>query len=129
MPLPDEDIIGITSEDSGIIIHSLNCDELNKDYKKEEWISATWKDVDQDQFFSSRIKVSVKNEPGALGKLATVVGGEKGNITNLNISEKGDDFFDMIFVIDVNNILHLESIIDALKKVDNVSVVSRLFIN
>jgi len=129
LPLPDEDIIGITSEDSGIIIHSLNCDELNKDYKKEEWISATWKDVDQDQFFSSRIKVSVKNEPGALGKLATVVGGEKGNITNLNISEKGDDFFDMIFVIDVNNILHLESIIDALKRVDNVSVVSRLFIN
>ena len=114
---------------SGIIIHSLNCDELNKDYKKEEWISATWKDVDQDQFFSSRIKVSVKNEPGSLGKLATVVGGEKGNITNLNISEKADDFFDMIFVIDVNNILHLESIIDALKKVDNVSVVSRLFIN
>ena len=57
------------------------------------------------------------------------MGGEKGNITNLNISEKGDDFFDMIFVIDVNNILHLESIINALKKVDNVSAVSRLFIN
>ena len=129
LPLPDEDIIGITSEDSGIIIHSLNCNELNKDYKKEEWISATWKDVDQDQFFSSRIKVSVKNEPGSLGKLATVVGGKKGNITNLNISEKGEDFFDMIFVIDVNNILHLESIIDALKKVENVSAVSRLFID
>ena len=129
LPLPDEDIIGITSEDSGIIIHSLNCDELNKDYKKEEWISATWKDVDQNQFFSSRIKVSVKNEPGSLGKLATVVGGEKGNITNLNISEKGEDFFDMIFVIDVNNLLHLDSIIESLKKVENVSAVSRLFIS
>jgi len=129
LPLPDEGIIGITSEDSGIIIHSLNCGELNKDYKKEEWITATWKDVNQNQFFSSRIKVSVKNEPGSLGKLATVVGSNKGNITNLNISEKGDDFFDMIFVIDVNSLLHLESIIDALKRVENVSAVSRLFIN
>ena len=127
MPLPGEDIIGITSEDSGIIIHSLNCEELNKDYKKEEWLTATWKDVDQNQFFSSRIKVSVKNEPGSLGKLAT--GSEKGNITNLNISEKGEDFFDMIFVIDVKNLLHLESIINTLKKVENVSSVSRLFIN
>ena len=114
LPLPDEDIIGITSEDSGIIIHSLNCSELNKDYKKEEWITATWKDVNQDQFFSSRIKVSVKNKPGSLGKLATVVGNNKGNITNLNISEKGEDFFDMIFVIDVNNLLHLDSIIESL---------------
>ena len=41
----------------------------------------------------------------------------------------GDDFFDMIFVIDVNSLLHLESIIDALKRVENVSAVSRLFIN
>ncbi len=129
LPLPDEDIIGITSMDSGIIIHSLKCEELNKDYKKEEWLSATWKDVDQEQFFSSRIKVSVKNEPGSLGKLATIVGSEKGNITNLNISEKGKDFFDMIFVIDVNNLSHLDSIINTLRKVENVSAVSRLFIN
>ena len=51
------------------------------------------------------------------------------NIIYLNISEKGDDFFDMIFVIDVHNLAHLESIIEALKKVGNVNSVSRLFIN
>lgn len=129
LPLPNEEIIGITSEESGIIIHCVDCKELNKDYKKEDWISATWKNVDGKQFFSSRIKISVKNEPGSLGKLATVVGNNNGNITNLNISEKGDDFFDMIFVIDVHNLAHLESIIEALKKVGNVNSVSRLFIS
>ena len=129
LPLPNEEIIGITSEESGIIIHCVDCKELNNDYKKEDWISATWKNVDGKQFFSSRIKISVKNEPGSLGKLATVVGNNNGNITNLNISEKGDDFFDMIFVIDVHNLAHLESIIEALKKVGNVNSVSRLFIN
>ena len=35
----------------------------------------------------------------------------------------------MMFVIDVNSLLHLESIIDALKRVENVSAVSRFFIN
>ena len=129
LPLPNEEIIGITSEESGIIIHCVDCKELNNDYKKEDWISATWKNVDGKQFFSSRIKISVKNEPGSLGKLATVVGNNNGNITNLNISEKGDDFFDMIFVIDVHNLAHLESIIEALKKVGNVNSVSRLFIS
>ena len=40
-----------------------------------------------------------------------------------------DTMIGSLIVIDVNNILHLESIIDALKRVDNVSAVSRLFIN
>ena len=73
--------------------------------------------------------MSVSNEPGSLGKLATIVGNLEGNITNLNISEKGKDFFDMIFVIDVHNLDHLNEIIDSLKQVSNVSSVNRLLIN
>ena len=56
LPLPHENIIGITSEDSGIFIHSNQCNAIDKEYKKEDWISASWKDVDPEQFFSSRIK-------------------------------------------------------------------------
>ena len=54
---------------------------------------------------------------------------EFSRICNLNISEKGKDFFDMIFVIDVHNLDHLNEIIDSLKQVSNVSSVNRLFIN
>ena len=128
-PLPHENIIGITSEDSGIFIHSNQCNAIDKEYKKEDWISASWKDVDPEQFFSSRIKVSVKNEPGSLGTLATIVGTEKGNITHLNISEKGEDFFDMIFVIDVHDLVHLDKIINVLAEVENVSSVNRLLLD
>ncbi len=85
--------------------------------------------MDPKQYFSSRIKVSVKNEPGSLGKLATIVGSAGGNITNLNISEKGDDYFDMIFIINVHNLDHLDKIIETLSEVDIVSSVSRLLIN
>ena len=129
MPLPQEDIIGLTTIDSGLFIHSSECSTLTNENKKNDWISATWKNVTEDQYFSSRIKVSVSNEPGSLGKLATIVGNLEGNITNLNISEKGKDFFDMIFVIDVHNLDHLNEIIDSLKQVSNVSSVNRLFIN
>ena len=129
LPLPQEDIIGLTTIDSGLFIHSSECSTLTNENKKNDWISATWKNVTDDQYFSSRIKVSVSNEPGSLGKLATIVGNLEGNITNLNISEKGKDFFDMIFVIDVHNLDHLNEIIDSLKQVSNVSSVNRLFIN
>ena len=129
LPLPKEDIVGMTTDESGIVVHSCNCKKLNTGSNKDDWITVSWKDVDPKQYFSTRIQVSVKNEPGSLGKLATVVGSARGNITNLNISEKGNDYFDMIFVIDVHNMRHLEEIIDSLSEVENVSSVNRLFLN
>ena len=73
--------------------------------------------------------MSVKNEAGSLGKLATIIGKNKGNITNLNISEKSNDFFDMIFVIELIDLNHLNFITDKLKENEIVSDVKRLFID
>ena len=64
-----------------------------------------------------------------MGKLATIIGNNSGNITNLNISEKSNDFFDMIFVIELNDLSHLNFIIDKLKENEIVSDVKRLFID
>ena len=69
------------------------------------------------------------NVPGSLGTLATIVGTVIGNITHLNISEKGEDFFDMIFVIDVHDLVHLDKIINVLAEVENVSSVNRLLLD
>jgi GTP pyrophosphokinase len=129
MPLPNEDIIGIQEKDTGIIIHTRDCKTLTNDYSRSEWITSTWKNTKQNQLFSGRIKASVKNEAGSLGKLATVIGSNNGNITNLNISEKSNDFFDMIFVIELRDLIHLNFIIEKLKENEIVSDVKRLFID
>jgi GTP pyrophosphokinase len=90
---------------------------------------ATWKDISEEQLFTSRIKVSVVNEPGSLGMLATHIGEHGGNIINLNISEKSNDYFDMIFEMNLKNLEHLNTIIGNLKELDRVSMVKRLYIN
>ena len=56
-------------------------------------------------------------------------GNNNGNITNLNISEKSNDFFDMIFVIELRDLNHLNFIIEKLKENEIVSDVKRLFID
>lgn len=129
MPLPNEDIIGIQEKDTGIIIHTIDCKTLTNDYSRNDWITTTWKNTEINQLFSGRIKVSVKNEAGSLGKLTTIIGDNDGNITNLNISEKSNDFFDMIFVIELKDLNHLNFIIDKLKEKEIVSDVKRLFID
>jgi GTP pyrophosphokinase len=61
--------------------------------------------------------------------LATHIGKHGGNIINLNISEKSNDFFDMIFEMNLKSLDHLNIIIKNLKELDRVSMVKRLFIN
>ena len=129
LPLPNENIIGVSEIDVGIIIHNSNCKKLNEDFSEDSWLSATWKDISEKQLFTSRIKVSVVNEPGSLGMLATHIGEQGGNIINLNISEKSNDYFDMIFEMNLKNLDHLNTIINNLKELNRVSMVKRLFIN
>ena len=129
LPLPDEKIIGVSEIDIGVIIHNSNCKKLNEDFSEDLWLAATWKDISEEQLFTSRIKVSVVNEPGSLGMLATHIGKHGGNIINLNISEKSNDFFDMIFEMNLKSLDHLNVIIKNLKELDRVSMVKRLFIN
>ncbi len=129
LPLPDEKIIGVSEIDIGVIIHNSNCKKLNEDFSEDLWLAATWKDISEEQLFTSRIKVSVVNEPGSLGMLATHIGKHGGNIINLNISEKSNDFFDMIFEMNLKSLDHLNIIIKNLKELDRVSMVKRLFIN
>ena len=124
-----EDIFGISEVGVGVIIHSANFKKPIEDFSEDLWLSATWKDVSKEQLFTSRIKISVVNEPGSLGMLATHIGDHGGNIINLNISEKSNDFFDMIFEMNLKNLDHLKSIIASLKEIERVSMVKRLYIN
>ena len=57
LPLPGEDIFGISEVDVGVIIHSANCKKLIEDFSEDLWLSATWKDVSKEQLFTSRIKI------------------------------------------------------------------------
>ena len=129
LPLPNENIIGVSESDVGVIIHNSNCKKLTEDFEEDLWLTATWKDIDENQLFTSRIKISVVNEPGSLGILASHIGQNGGNIINLNISEKSNDYFDMIFEINLKDLKHLNLIIENLRELDIVSMAKRFFIN
>ncbi len=55
-PLPHENIIGITSEDSGIFIHSNQCDAIHKEYKKKIGFQHPGKTLIQSNFSLPELK-------------------------------------------------------------------------
>jgi guanosine-3',5'-bis(diphosphate) 3'-pyrophosphohydrolase len=73
----------------------------------------------------ARVNVTVVNSPGALGDLSTVIAKSGGNISNLKITERQTDFFDMLIDIEVRDVRHLTDCIAALRASSAVNTVDR----
>ena len=67
----------------------------------------------------------VTNEPGAFGAISTVIAKNMGNITNLKITNRTTDFFEMIIDIEVRDVKHLTNVIAALRATPAINSVDR----
>jgi GTP pyrophosphokinase len=57
-----------------------------------------------------RVQVTLLNEPGSLGSLTTVIARNEGNISNLKITNRSMQFFDILVDIEVRDVAHLTDI-------------------
>ena len=67
----------------------------------------------------------ITNQPGSLGSLTTVIGKNDGNITNLKITNRSIDFFEMLVDVEVQDVQHLTNIIAALRATPAINSVDR----
>ena len=74
-----------------------------------------WSSSEADASHVGRLNVMIANEPGNLGTLTTVIGKQGGNISNLKITNRSTDFFEIMLDIEVADVKHLTTIIAALR--------------
>ena len=126
-PLPGDRIVGIVTTGKGVTIHTIDCDMLQQfEATPERWIDVAWtvngEAADQ---HVGRVHVTVSNEPGTLGTMSTLIARNNGNISNLKITNRSTDFFDMVIDVEVRDLKHLTNIIAALRANPNVNSVER----
>ncbi|MDG3441484.1 RelA/SpoT family protein [Nitrospirillum amazonense] len=126
-PLPGDRIVGIVTTGKGVTIHTIDCETLESFHDSpERWIDVSWdNEADGADEKVGRITVVVANEPGSLGTVSTVIGKNGGNITNLKITHRTTDFFEMLIDIDVHDVKHLTNIIAALRATPVINSVDR----
>ena len=123
-PIPGDRIVGIVTTGKGVTIHTIDCETLESFYDTpERWLDVSW-DASPDEH-TGRLHAVIANEPGSLGTLSTVIGKNGGNITNLKITHRSTDFFEMLIDIDVSDVRHLSNIIAALRATPVISAVDR----
>ena len=124
--VPGDNIIGITIPGKGIIIYHAKDEELHKyENNPERWLRLQWK-KEIDVTFTARVMLSIINEVGSLGIISATIGDYGGNITNLNLTEKDTDFYNLRIDIDVDDKKHIDNIIKSLRGLPEVSSVERL---
>jgi GTP pyrophosphokinase len=126
-PLPGDRIVGIVTTGRGVTVHTIDCDTLEQfNETPERWLDVSW---DNDEAGQSshvgRIVTVLSNRPGAMAALTTAIAKGQGNISNLKITDRSADFFEIMLDIEVRNVRHLTNIIAALRANPTVNSVER----
>ena len=127
-PLKGDTIVGIVTAGIGVAVHTVDCQTLTSyEDVPDRWLNLSWESNNSfNLFFNARIVVVIKNEPGSLGKVTTVIAKNNGNISNINFSVRKIDFFEVVIDIEVRDSNHLKNIIAALRLEPEISSLERL---
>lgn len=127
-PLPGDRIVGILTQGRGAMVHTIDCEGLAAfSETPERWLDVAWQpSAEEADFFAGRLRLVVLNEMGALAGICSVVAKQGGNISNLKMTERDQEFYTMLVDVEVRSVKHLTDILTALRATRVVSSGERL---
>ena len=126
-PVPGDRIVGILEPETGLTVHTIDCQTL-ADFADDDsvWHDLQWTpQAETDAVAAARIRATIRNAPGVLGQVTTLIGEAGGNIINMTMAHRQQDFFDVDVDVEVEDAKHATSIIAALRANPSVDSVER----
>jgi guanosine-3',5'-bis(diphosphate) 3'-pyrophosphohydrolase len=122
-PVPGDRIVGLRKPGESVEVHSIDCGHL-ADGVDADWVDLAWGDGSDGG--TAPISVIVKNEAGALGVAAGILGSHGANIVNMALIHRDSGFHTYHITIEVRDVQHLMRIIAALRAAEVVSQAERI---
>ncbi|MDF1686078.1 MAG: RelA/SpoT family (p)ppGpp synthetase [Parvibaculaceae bacterium] len=126
--VPGDRLVGIVQPGGGVMLYAIESTELEKfSDDSARWIDVVW-DIapDAPSLFAGRVQVTLANQMGALGAIASLVADYEGNIGNMTMHQRDADFYDLQIEIDVRDSKHLNRILSALNGLSLVNQAYRI---
>ncbi|MGU3539003.1 RelA/SpoT family protein [Methylobacterium sp. A54F] len=126
--VPGDRIVGILTPGIGVTIYPIQSAALAAfDNEPERWLDVRWDvEASASERFPARIALQSINEPGVLAQIAQVIADHDGNIDNLSMKRRTQDFTDVMIDLSVWDLQHLTAIIAELRGKRAVSRVERV---
>jgi GTP pyrophosphokinase/guanosine-3',5'-bis(diphosphate) 3'-pyrophosphohydrolase len=71
------------------------------------------------------MRATIRNTPGVLGEVCTIIGEARGNIVGLKMHYRQEDYFDVDIDLDVKDNRHLTNLVAALRACPSVENADR----
>ncbi|QGX99407.1 bifunctional (p)ppGpp synthetase/guanosine-3',5'-bis(diphosphate) 3'-pyrophosphohydrolase [Roseovarius faecimaris] len=126
-PLPGERIVGITYRGRGVVVHAIDCDRLS-DYndQPQRWLDLHWHEGKHPATSDVTLDITMSNDAGVLGRICTLIGEQKANISDLTFVDRKPDFYRLLLDVELRDAEHLHSVISALEAESDVAAIERL---
>ena len=126
-PLPGERIVGITHRGQGVVVHAIDCPSLVAvEDQPERWVDLHWHSGVHPPVYTVSLKMVLSNDAGVLGRICTLIGEQKANISDLEFLDRKPDFYRLRIDVDLRDVEHLHMVMTALEAESDVSELVRL---
>jgi len=125
-PLPGERIIGITFRGQGVVVHAIDCAALT-DYEDQpdRWVDLRWHSGTHPAIHTVTMDLTIGNDAGVLGRICTLIGEQKANISDLVFLDRKPDFYRLHVNVDLRDAEQLHSMVSALQAEPDVAAIDR----
>ena len=125
-PLPGERIVGITCRGKGVVVHAIDCDRLVEfEDEPERWVDLHWHSGTHPAVYGATLDMTIGNDAGVLGRICTLIGEKKANISNLNIVDRKPDFYRLLINVELRDLEQLHSLTLMLEAESDVAAIER----
>ena len=126
-PVPGERIVGITYRGQGVVVHAIDCPALAEfEEQPQRWVDLHWHSGRHAAVNAVSLNLTIANGAGVLGRICTIIGEQKANISDLTFVDRKPDFYRLILEVELRDAEHLHMLLKALEAESDVAQVERI---
>lgn len=124
-PIKGEPVVGYITTGKGLTIHAQRCYLVQKEIlDSQRLVDVSWDPAFRGTF-KARLLIRAKDSPGVLARVASAVAKQKGNISRAEVHTSGDGRTGISLEIMIENIAHLEKIMEKINRLKEIDSVER----
>ena len=126
-PIPGERIVGITYRGKGVVDprHRLPRAGGVRGTARPLGRPALARRAATRRSTPSALEITIANDAGVLGRICTLIGEQKANITDLRFTDRKPDFYRLVVDVELRDVEHLHMVLTALEAETDVAQVAR----
>ncbi|SNS88500.1 RelA/SpoT family protein [Antarctobacter heliothermus] len=125
-PLPGERIVGLAHRGKGVAVHAIDCAAMARhEDQPDRWLDLHWAEGKHPAVYTVSLDLTIGNDAGVLGRICTLIGETRANISDLNFIDRKPDYYRLMMDVDLRDAEHLHSLISNLEAESNVASVER----